>query len=195
MNYSIRQLGPPAIDCPLTLDQAKKSLEIELDFTDDDTLIDELRVFARDYIEKTFDARLNVQTVEQLEQCFPRGAFDLRVWPVQAVEYFRYRDSAGDDHELTEGTHFKARLYTNPCQVLLPFSGSWPGATLDTADPIRIGLRVGFITDGSPETLPMPASVVQACRLIVGQSYEHREPFMDDTLAQTVRAILQNTLR
>ncbi len=192
MKDSFRLLAPPT-DLAISLAQAKKSLEIPDDFDGDDSLVLELIAFATDYIEKTYDFALRAQRVEYMLQAFPAGPIEIPIWPVQSIQYFRYQlASGGAPVELVLGTNYKARLHVKWPQLVLPYNQFWPNGILDTADPITVGLTVGWVRDDSPETLPLPSLVFQACRLLLGGAYEQRQPATDDETERKVRHLLAN---
>jgi len=191
-DYGVRILTPPTLPA-ITLAQAKKSLEIDEDFTEDDGLVQELIDFAVDFLETGYDIRLSAQRVEYSLGSFPRGnRFPIRIWPVQEVEYFKYTDSGGNETTLVENTNWKAKLTSYPAEIVLPYNATWPGVTLDTVDPLKLGLLVGFVTGDSPEPLPRPACIFQSLRLLIGEGFEERAPRVNDTTAAVIRTLMVN---
>jgi len=178
-DWSLRLVTPPAAE-PLTLDQVKRALRLPLDYLDEDTELAEILASARNELEQEYNIRFVVQTVELLLQNFPREPFiRFPIWPVQEVLYLKYTDTAGTVRQmeidsLSATFAVLTRLYRKPAQVVLPFSKFWPSTILQTADPIAIGLKVGFVTGESPEGLPMPPMGLSAIKRLCEHGYRYK---------------------
>ena len=190
--FSRRPIGSAGTEI-LTLAAAKRSLSIEDDFTGDDVLIQEYLDSAHDYIGRSFNLQLRKQDLELGFRCFPReDRIQIPIWPIQAVLYFRYIDSSGNSHDLTEGTGYKTALDAMPAEVVLPYTGTWPSAVLDTTYPVKVGVTAGYLKGDSPESYPVPGGLMQAMRLLVGRMYEYNSPEVDDATEETLRRLMSN---
>lgn len=187
--WALRTIRPPAAEV-ISLSQAKGHLHIDLSFTDEDTTLEGYIESAREVIEQHYNLRLAQQQVELLLQNFPYGdAIQLPIWPVQSADYLNFTDVANVTRTLTIGTDVLTRLYCKPAELKLPFGGVWPAQVLTTADPVKIGLTVGFITGASPETLKMPARAVAAMLLLIGHSYDNRSAVTLGTLMKSEKLL------
>jgi uncharacterized phiE125 gp8 family phage protein len=183
-DWSISLLEPPAAE-PLTLDQAKAHLKVT--WPEEDSTIGDYLTAARAYIEDAYGIRLVRQKVEVQFQNFPLLAdrMKLPIAPVQSVDYFRYFDVQLVQRVMVVGTDLHVRLNKRPPELILPYGKVWPPVVLDTADPIRIGLAVGFVNGHSPETLPVPPAALSAMRLLLTHQYENRAAVTLGTLEKT----------
>jgi hypothetical protein len=93
---------------------------------------------------------------------------------VQSCDYFTFEDTLGNVNPLVVGATGDAgvqvltRLNRKPCELVLPWAHVWPPTVLTTADPIRIGLTVGYMTAGqSPLTLPIDVNILNAMCLLI----------------------------
>ncbi|MGB1215402.1 MAG: head-tail connector protein [Pikeienuella sp.] len=165
---ALRVVSEPAVE-PLTLDQAKAALRV-VDSAEDD-LITALIVSARRSVEARVRHRLITQTVELTLDQFG-ATVPLPVWPVQSVQSVEYNDSAGADQTLASSAY---RLVTSgkPARLAPVYQGVWPTVRADF-DAVRIQLVVGYGDAASA----VPADLVAALRLVLGDLYENRQGFV-----------------
>lgn len=188
-DWSFRLTSPPVAE-PITLAQAKLALRVADDLTDDDGYISTCISAARSYLEKSFDVKIMPQKWELLLQNFPRAErIRFPFGPIQTVDYFHYLDTGFNTQSLVVGANASAdvlvRLAKKPAELVLPFGKVWPAVILQTADPIAIGLSMGYLTGGSPELLPLPPEIVQAMFLLVDHWYENRSAITLGTLMKS----------
>jgi len=193
-DWSIAQLNPPVGE-PLTLAQAKLHLRIDDSLTEDDVYVTDLISAARGELEDEYGIRFLQQQVEVRLQNFPRAdRIKLPIWPVQTIDYFRYHVADGtvgtmdvvtDDTQAISGSAVLTRVSKKPAEVMLPFAHVWPAVILQAADGIRIGLTVGYLTGGSPETLPIPPAALMAMRRLISHGYENRDNVTLGTLMKS----------
>jgi uncharacterized phiE125 gp8 family phage protein len=192
-DWSFALVSPPASE-PVTLIQAKQALNIDSSLTDFDPYLTEAIEAARDYLEGAYDVRIMPQTIEMTLQQFPRAdRIRIPLGPVQACTYFTLEDTGGNLTPLTVGKggagdnsfDLLSRFARKPAEICLPFGKVWPPVVLQMADPIRIGLRLGWMTGQSPETLPLPPKLRQALYLLLGHFFNNRSAVSLGTLNLT----------
>jgi uncharacterized phiE125 gp8 family phage protein len=191
-DWSIACITPPASE-PMTLAQAKAALRVDADLTDDDDFIGNILLpAARGYLELAYDIKIMPQTWELTLSQFPRwDRIRIPFGPVQSFAYFKYEDTGGNVQTLSMGKtgsggdtayQILTRTARKPAELVLPFGHVWPAVVLQTADPIRIGINYGYLTGASPETLPMPASLLWAMSLLIDHGYNNRSAVTVGTL-------------
>lgn len=167
-NWYVRVVDEPAQE-PLELEAVKAHLRV--DFNDEDAMIAGYISAARELIETECGRALVTQDWELGFDDFPCGdRFRLPGGQLQQVLSFIYTDSDLQGHTLTVGSDYVLNQYAEPAEVVLPFSGIWPAAVLNTAAPIRIQFRLGY---GTSEDVPMKAK--QAMLMLIGDWYTNRE--------------------
>ncbi len=172
-DFSIRALSLPAAE-PLTVAEAKDHLRIPVDVTDFDSQAAALIEASRYYLEENHSVKLVKQDVELILQCFPReDRIRIPVWPVQAINYITWRAADNTAGSMDPAIDYDVRIYRKPAEVVLRFAKIWPPIVLATADPVAIGLTVGFLSGSSPELLPMPGTVKQAMKLLIDHWYRN----------------------
>ena len=185
MDFSLRVITPAAGE-PLTLAQAKSHLKIPADLTDEDADVQLYLSAARDYIEQAYNVRFMPQQIEIIFHFFPKGdRFLLPLTPIQSVDYIHYTGSDLVERSLDPTKDVRLSIHRKPAQIVLPWAQVWPPIILDTADAVRIGVTAGFITGGSPETLPLPFGALAAIRLMITHMYENRSAVTLGTLEKT----------
>lgn len=195
-DFSVQLLTPPASE-PLTLDQAKDHLRLPRDLTDFDPRLTLFIQSCRAFLEDTFGLRIMRQQVELRLSQFPHGdRMALPVWPVQSVDYFKFIGIDGTLFTMTVGdtggvgVNLLQRLAKKPVELVLPFGGVWPAQILTPADGIQIGLTCGFLNGHSPETLPLPPSILQAMCLMLGHWWDNGAASTLGTLMQSKTLVL-----
>lgn len=203
-DWAIEQLSLPSVE-PLTLDQAKSHLRMTPDENDFDDVVTDLISIARNYIETTYGLPIMQQRLRLRLKQFPRASvIRLPIWPVQTVDAMTYIDAAagmnvmlvGDD-ETQPIPDVITLLSRKPCELHLPWGHIWPPTVLQTAGAIRIDITGGFLTGASPELLPIPTTVLQAMKLLIGHYYENPEAATvigrpSEPLVLGVDALMQN---
>lgn len=177
-DWSLALVTPPASE-PVTLAKAKAHLRIDPSLVDDDDWVTDCITGAREYLERAYDLKVMPQRWEMRLQNFPHDdRIRFPIGPVQAIPYFKYMDTGGNITSLTvgkgSGFDLLTRLQKKPAEIVLPFGRVWPAVILQMADPIQIGLDLGYVTGASPEVLPMPGQVRQAMYLLIDHYYNNR---------------------
>lgn len=173
MNVKTIPRSQPASE-PVTLDQAKEQLRLELSDTLDDaylgTLISSARQRAEDYCNRFF----TVKSVAILyDGAFPAGDIELPYPDLQTVDSVTYIDGDGNPQAVSAGEYTldsDAQLITN--------SSGWP------SDAVRYTVTV---TTGVPASME---SVKQAILMMVADMYELRTESVVGTIVADNPAVL-----
>jgi uncharacterized phiE125 gp8 family phage protein len=165
---------------PLTLDQAKANLRV--DANDEDTLIGDLIVSAREHIENVTGLVLVPRALTETAPTLGRW-IDLRSWPVQEVTAVRY-PALGVMTALADG----AWLYSKKARPvrLVPATWGWGvgAAALMRCGP---GLAVEIdVTAGYQSPDEVPATVKRAMQLLIAHWYVNRPAVLSGDRAAAV---------
>lgn len=169
-----------APDPLVTLEQAKAHLRV--DHSDDDTLIGTYIAAASAHIDGPggwLGRAVGVQTLEYRRDEFWSRACEavaLPFPPIISVTSVKYLDTSGVEQTIDPGEY----ELTGGSMLRPVYSGTWP-TVRSQADAVRIVYQAG-----SPE---VPAAIVAAVLLIVGDLYQNRET----TTLERVNAIPMST--
>lgn len=176
----LRLLQPPAAE-PVSLDQARRHLRLDAAGSppahEDDALVQDLIVAARQRIEVETDRALVAQQWELSLSLFPTaesGRIRLPKQPVLSVDGIAYVDPTGARVALgTASPNLDWTVIGVDGADLLPGEGlswRWPTAG-GRPDAVTIVFTAGYGDDGAA----VPAPLRQAMLLDIGLMYEHRE--------------------
>lgn len=181
-------ITPPASE-PVSLADAKILLKVEAG--DEDTLIARAIASAREYAEGYTNRQL-VTAAYRLDLDDPPAV--RRRWaeialpkpPLASVTVVRYRAPGASDYTTIDPSDYAVDTASLPGRVVL--LGGWPA--LDTSRPAALVVE---FTAGTPVEL-VPAGIVDAILLHVGDAYANRESIIVGTvssqIARTVERIL-----
>lgn len=168
----------PAVE-PLSLEEVKAHLNIEADFTDDDSLLNGYIAAARQLGENLTRRQFVPATYELVIDEFPAdGAIELPRPPLQAVDSITYLDT--DGVEQTLGTdYYRVDTDSEPGRVLLAYDKSWP-STQSVPNAVRVRYQTGYPLDASSDPTT-PQAIKQWMLIRIAGWYELREPFVAGT--------------
>lgn len=196
------QLITPPDEEPVTVDEVRPQLELDLELFDEE--IAGLIKAAREYVEKYCNRAIVTQTVELVLERFP-AACDApavnNLKPVRPLEQFielprgrtvsvtslKYRDGAGAEQTLVEGTDFLVDNVREPGRVHLAPEKSWP-STQRRWDAVRVRYVVGTSVD------EVPKSIKQAIQMLVKQMWINDTPEVSGTIVAAVRTSFEALL-
>ena len=148
--HTLTVITEPA-DEPITLDEAKEALRIDID--DEDTriwnIIRAARMFAEDYL----SLKIMSQTVELSFDQWPATEFSLDVWPIIAVDTVKYEDTASPiaTQTLVENTDYYADI--TKIEGRLRTITGWPSVAVKP-NAVKIRMTVGYADqDSVPDQL------------------------------------------
>jgi uncharacterized phiE125 gp8 family phage protein len=148
---------------PVSLAEAKTHMKVEEDA--EDSLILDLISAAREYCESFTRRTIATQTLETYCDSFPHcDHIKLPMPPLRSVTSVKYTDSDGTETTLANTEYL---VDTVNGRIVLPYGGSWPTATMNPVNPIKIRYVAGYTT--------LPAQIKQAMLLLIGHWYDNRE--------------------
>ena len=148
----------------------------------DDELIASLITAAREYCEDYTSRALATQTLEAYADAFPcKDRFELPMPPLQSVESVKYKNSAGTETTLTEGTDYLVDDESAVAQIVLPYGKSWPSFTPWPVNPVKVRFTAGY-ADGNPA----PKTIKQAMLMLIGHWYVNREAVLTGTVSKEI---------
>lgn len=157
---------------PVTLEEAKQHIRIEIGETVEDDLISGLITVARQRVENITGRKLMPQSWKSYYDDWPNKDYielpypPLRSMPSSAVVY---KKSTGNSTTFSS-TAWDPDTVSEPGRCILNYADDWPTATLHNNNPISIQFNCGYSTGGKvPETFKL------AIKLLVGHWYENRE--------------------
>ncbi|KKL11228.1 hypothetical protein LCGC14_2547900, partial [marine sediment metagenome] len=166
---------------PVTLDEVKRRLRIEITNSDDDDLLNDLTQAARARAEAFLNRRLVTQTLDFFVDAFPATDFiELPGGRLASITSLKYTDS--DNLETTwTATNYFASITAEPGRLHLAFNISWPTATLKPRDAVVVRYVVGY---GAAAAVPF--GIRAGMMLAIGHLFHNRS---DVVIQQGVTAI------
>ena len=156
---------------PITLEEAKNHLNLDLDLTDDDDYIKTLIAAATQSAEQFLHRRLITQTwYLYLNKWW---LFDRLVMPfgrLQSVTSIKYKDQDGDE-TTWDSSEYIVNIDSDPGEIILGYNESFPTDTLYPSNPITIEFICGYGLSGSD----VEDNIKHAIKLIISDLYENRE--------------------
>lgn len=127
--------------------------------------IDAMIASARRWVEDYLERALISQTLELALDAFTAAPVDLPRAPVQSITSVKYTDTAGVEQTVSDADYVLDD-YGDNHRLLLAHDAAWPAAR-DQANAVRIRYVAGYGATGAA----VPAPIVNAITLIVGQAY------------------------
>lgn len=170
--YRAYNVQTPATELPVTLETVRYHLRNE-DMRFDDALLATYIRAACGYVERTYGLALLTQTIKQYHAAFPAGSDTpllLRIAPLASITSIVYTDTDGAAQTWSASEYTSGRLDLGG--FIVPAIGyTWPGSVASLPNAVTVTYQAGF--GASQSSLPAP--VVQAILLIVGDMYQRRE--------------------
>lgn len=177
MTYSTSLVTAPSVE-PITASEAKAALRVTS--TDDDTLITNKIIAAREWIEHETKRALLTQTWDLFLPSFPRGE-ELRLpfGKLQSISAFEWTDAdeaastwTVSAPNLLDGTDTVAHIDTagDVGRIVLAWDGAWPSDTLKTLNPVRVRLVCGWAAAAS-----LPQAIKEAMFVLVKDWYDNQQ--------------------
>ncbi len=168
-----KQLSAPAAE-PLTLADAKRQLNVDPDFTDDDLVITRLIAAARQYAENRTRSSFITQQWSLVSDGFvcsgsSGGVMVLEHGPVQSIDSITYLDMAGTVQTMPP-SDYVADLSGVLGRVQPKFGQVWP-ATLPQIGAVTVNFTAGY----GATAASVPEGLVHWIMLRIGSLYAIRE--------------------
>ena len=181
-----KQLSAPAVE-PLTLADAKRQLNVDLDFTDDDLVITRLIAAARQYAENRTRSSFITQQWSLVTDAFvgfgpTDGILALEHGPVQSIDSITYLDMAGTVQTMPPAD-YATDLSGVLGRVQPKFGRVWP-ATLPQIGAVTVNFTAGY----GATAASVPQGLVHWIMLRIGSLYAIREDVVTErgvTVAKT----------
>lgn len=148
----LRLVTPPTTE-PVTLADVKAALRV--DFTDDDALIAGFLSSAREWVERSIQSKLALQTWELVSDGFPTAEIILPFGPVQSITSIKYNDEGDVEQTLASDSYSLDNVNVYPS--VIP-ADQWP-STIDTFDAVRVRFVVGY-SDGTLVPSPIRSAII-----------------------------------
>jgi uncharacterized phiE125 gp8 family phage protein len=151
-------------------------LQLRVETTDDDALIESYAVVAVETIEADtghlFTARPIVEYFEAFE------TVRLRSWPIRSIAGIEYYDREGSAATF-DPTLVRLTVARRPARMV-QLATPWP-CTGGTADSVSVTLDAGYA-----ETADVPHRLRQAAMMMISDLYAQRETFVNGTISTAV---------
>ena len=186
---AVQLVTPPAAE-PLSLAQVKAHLRI--DFDDDNSLLTDMIVAAREVAETETRRALMTQTWKYVLDAFPQTPQSALSWqsnfdqfklpfpPLQSVTSIVYTDSTGASTTISPTT-YQVDTASEPGRIALNSGQVWPSVALSTIAGVVVTLVAGYTSAGL-----VPQSIKQGMLLVIGAYYENREEFIVDKQIKSI---------
>ncbi len=168
-----RILTTPAIVEPVTLAQAKKHLQVDADWLDDDEYITDLISAARSHVETETGRLIAPANVEVYYDDFPYCS-TMPWYPVESLESIDYKDVNGDDQsiDLTNNGDVIFNRYAQPATLVLQnMPDTYKKTNPRSVNNVTVTISAGY--GGS--SFPLPQKLRQALLVIIRDMYDNRE--------------------
>jgi uncharacterized phiE125 gp8 family phage protein len=157
-------------DYPVSLDYVKDHLNI--DHTNDDAYLEILLMSAVANVENITNRKLITQTWKAFLDEWPSEDYiTLPFGKLQTVTSVKYKTQAGVETTVSSSDYI-VDISSDPGRVVLAYNKTWPTDDLYPSNPIYIQFTCGY---GATSDLDVPAPLMQAILLMIGDSYAHRE--------------------
>jgi uncharacterized phiE125 gp8 family phage protein len=167
---------------PLTLPEVKAQLRRENDYTDEDTLLEELIADAREYCESPGQNRAFLtQTWEISLDRFPRMPLNIPRPPLQSVESIIFKDAYGVE-TIYDPAKYVVDTASEPGRINHAYGRVWPLVVLWTLGAVRIRFKAGY--GDTPDKVPL--KVKRAMKLLIAHWYENREIISADKRFESI---------
>lgn len=172
---------------PLTLTAVKDHLRIDLDFNEQDELIEDYIKTARMYVENLTGRKFITQSWKFYMSAWPNADFFYVPYPpLISITSIKYKDSDETEYTFDSGSYLVDTTDTEgPGRVVLGYSEVWPSETLSPRNPIYTQFSCGYGT--KPSDVPFP--IRHAMMMFIGHLYENREAFLSGTFGGQIQEV------
>ena len=169
---------------PITTAEAKS--QIRVDTSDDDTLIDNYIVAAREHGEQMTRRAFITQTwVWKLDKFPPGGVMYVPLPPLQSVTSIQYVDANGSTQTWSTDD-YDVDISSKPGRIVPVYNGSFPTTRIDTN-----AVTVTFVAGYGDATTDVPEQLRVAISQLVGHWYEHREEVVTGTIVAKLPNVVE----
>lgn len=181
---------------PVSLAEAKAQCRIDQDVTDEDALIDSLRISARQWCENFTHRAFVPTTWDDQRDGFPPDVWELPIAPVVSVTSISYVATDGTT------TTWSSALYTTDLPAgpkagsgrITPIYGGYFPSTRDVMNAATVRFVAGY---GATVALAVPAvpfPIKAAIKLLIAHWYARREPVNIGNLVTPIPLTVESLL-
>lgn len=185
----------PAVE-PVSLSEAKQQCRVDQDITDEDALLDSLRVAARQWAENFTHRALITQTWDDKRDGFPCEVWELPLAPAVSVTSVTYIATDGTSTVWSSAlytTDFPAGPKAGPGRLCPIYGGSFP-STQDVMNAVVVRFVAGYGSTAAASLVAVPMAIKQAIRLLVAHWYAQREPVNIGNLVTPIPLTIESLL-
>lgn len=165
---------------PVTIEQARKQVELsDTDFAHDHQLTLLIQA-AREQVESDTDLVLGQKTVFVFSESF-ESSMQLQLRPVQSITSIKYYDSNNGLTTLATSFYDLDSAYR---KIVLKYNQLWPAVVAGRYDAVEITYVVGYTSQAL-----IPAIAKQACLLLIGNYFEGRDMLKESDMKTYERLI------
>lgn len=147
--YALRVITPPPFE-PISLEEAKRFLNIDDDITNRNDDIEAMIAAAREWIEGFTGLAMVMQTLEMSLDAYPScGYLELPRSPVISVDSIKYTDSSGAE-QTWDAVNYQTDIVMVPGRIGIAYGGSVPSTWRSAFGAWRIRFTAGHQV-GSPD--------------------------------------------
>lgn len=158
----------PAVTQPLTIDEVKRHLRI--DVNDDDIVIAPMLAAGVAHVENHISGALMTQTWDMFLDEWPEDdMIALPKPPLQSVTSIQYTPDGGVLSTFASSNYIVDTAST-PGRIVLNRNAAWPTDTLQAANGVVIRFVCGYTSAAN-----VPGPIKHALKLLLGDMYENRE--------------------
>ncbi len=175
---ALKLITPPEAE-PVTLLEAKSHLRVNT--SDEDNLITNLIIVAREYCESYQNKVYITQTWELWIDRWPGGdKIEIPLPPLQSIESIKYYDTADTEYTFA-ATEYLVDVVSFIGRVILKYGKTWPTITLRPDIAICVKFKAGY-----GDITKVPQKVKQAMLLLIGHWYENREAVITGSASKEI---------
>lgn len=141
--WRLRLVTAPVVE-PVSLDEAKEHLRVEMEMTDEDPLIDSMTRSVRAECESIARRAFVTQTWDLILDAWPTtGVIEVPLPPLQSVTSITYVDSDEIGYTMP-ATDYGVDADSEPGRIYLKAGKSWPGGSLRQVAGVKVRFVAGF---------------------------------------------------
>lgn len=181
MGLKLKLVTKPVLE-PVTLDETKDHLRLELSDGSEDALVARLIVAARRRAENFLWRAIMTQTWDFFLDEFPAGddfTILLPLPPLQSVTTVKYIDTDGATQTVPTA-EWKTDAVSEPARLVPAFDKTWP-STRDEINAVEIRFVAGYADIGE-----VPEEIKTAMKMMAGTWYENRESEQEGAELQAI---------
>lgn len=169
----------PAIE-PVSLDEIKNHLRLDLDDLTEDDLLTTLIITAREWCESFQNRQYTTATWELWLDQWPLGdRLSIPLPPLQAVNSVKYYGTDNTEYTMPADDYFVDNK-SEPGRLALAYGKTWPTTTLRPVNGICIEFDAGY----GDAAASVPKRAKHAMSLLIGHLYENREAGVEKALQE-----------